>query len=147
MAQTVMRYNNPTLKVALTEAELATTGLAVECQANSAVVTAQPSYSTIPSTGCSGATQSPGLTAFQLDLVFLQDWTVDGLSRFAWDNDGKPAWVELAPDAGDPTATITGEVYVAAGSYGGTFGDGSAAQSTVAWPFIGKPDIAPATIP
>lgn len=143
MARTVMILNHPTLKVATTEAGL-TTGQAVECQVTSAVVQASPNYSTIPATGCAGQTQSPGLTSFALNLAWLQDWDAaapGGLSWFAWENDGKAAWVELTPDTADPTSQLTGQVYVAAGDYGGTFGDGSAATATSTWPFVSKPDI------
>lgn len=143
MARTVMILNNPTLKVATTEAGLAS-GQAVECQVTSAIVSASPNYSQVPSTGCAGAAQSPGLTSFALDLAWLQDWNAPapgGLSHFAWDNDGKAVWIELTPDVAQPGQAVTGQVYAAAGSYGGTFGDGSAAVAAATWPFVSKPDI------
>lgn len=143
MARTTMIYNKPTLKVATTEAGLST-GLAVECQVTSARVQAQPNYNTIPATGCGGAVQSPGLTGFQLVLAWLQDWTAPGggLSGFAWDNDGAEVWWELVPNADDATTTkMSGSSYCAAGDYGGTFGDGSAADATATWPCREKPDV------
>ena len=143
MPRTVMILNNPTLKVATTEAGL-TSGQSVECQVTSAAVTASPSFVTIPATGCAGATQSPGLTGFQLDLAWLQDWQAPppgGLSRFAFENDARPVWFELTPDAADATTKVTGEAYAVSGAIGGTFGDGSAATATATWPLVNKPDV------
>lgn len=147
MARTAMVWNKPTLKLADTEAGL-TAGLAVECQINSAVLTPAPVYNTIPPTGCAGASQSPGLTGWGLDLTWLQDWVDDGgLSQYAFANDGLPKWFELVPNSADPTVGATGQAYVAAGSFGATFGDGSAAQSTASWPLLDKPDITPVFTP
>jgi hypothetical protein len=143
MPRTVMVFNAPTLKVATTELGLAT-GQTVECQVTSARVTVAPVYNEIPATGCSGASQSPGLSGYALELAWLDDWTVaapGGLSYFAWANDGKEVWFELQPDAADATQKITGHAYAAAGGYGGTFGDGSAATSTATWPCVEKPDV------
>jgi len=138
MARTVMILNNPTLKVAQTELELAT-GTAVECQVTSARVTVAPVYVTIPATGCAGASQSPGLSGYSLELAWLDDWTVTGLLHFAWENDGAEVWFELTPDATDAAQKVTGHAYAAAGGYGGTFGDGSPAASTATWPCVEKP--------
>lgn len=141
MPRVIITLNQPTLKVATDQAGL-TTGQSVECQVTSAVVTAQPQYQTIPATGCAGATQSPGLTGWQLDLAWLQDWgvaTPGGLSWFALSNDGKPVWFELTPNSATPTQKVTGEAYCAAGSYGGTFGDGSPAVATATWPLLNAP--------
>jgi hypothetical protein len=143
MARTVMILNNPSLKVATSSAGL-TTGQAVECQVTSAVVTAQPQYQTIPATGCAGATQSPGLSGWQLELAWLEDWDVaapGGLSWFAFQNDGKPVWFELEPDKAVGGTKLTGQAYAVAGGFGGTFGDGSAAATTATWPLLAKPDI------
>lgn len=142
MAQTVMILNNPTFKVATTQAGLAT-GTAYECQVMSARISASPNYQTIPSTGCSGATQSPGLSSYTLDLTWLDDWGVTpaGLSSFAWANDGKSVWWELTPDKAVVSAKVTGNSYCAAGGLGGTFGDGSPAQSTATWPCVAKPTV------
>ena len=143
MPRTVMRYSTPTLKVATSEAELAT-GLAVECQVTSALVQAQPVYNTIPATGCAGAAQSPGTTGWQLVLNWLQDWAAGAaasLSMFAFENDGKQIWFELTPDSTDPTTSITGTGFCAAGDFGGTFGDGSAGVATATWPLIDKPEV------
>lgn len=142
MPRVVMLLNNPTLKVATTEAGL-TAGLAVECQVTVARVQAQPQYNTIPATGCAGATQSPGLTGWQLALTWLQDWTAagGGLSGFAFDNDGKLVWFELTPSASDPTTKVKGSGYCVAGDYGGTFGDGSAPDASATWPLTAKPDV------
>lgn len=150
MAREAMIWNSPTVKLATTEAGL-TTGVVAECQITSAVLTPQPQYQTIPATGCAGATQSPGITGYQLDLAWLQDWTKpadESLSQFAWENDGKPVWVELVPDATDPTVSLTGEFFAVSGGFGATFGDGSAAATTATWPAVSKPVVeAPAATP
>lgn len=150
MARTTMIFNNPTLKVATTQAGLST-GVAVECQITSALVQAQPVYVTIPATGCSGASQSPGLTGWQLVLNWLQDWTNpadESLSQFAFANDGQQVAFELTPNAADTTTKIVGDAYCAAGDFGGTFGDGSAGVATATWPLLAKPTVtAPAATP
>jgi len=141
MATTVMVLNRPTLKVSDTEAGIAA-GLAVECQVNQARVECTPNYNTIPATGCSGATQSPGQDSWSLELIWLDDWTAaaaESLSRFAYENSGSQVWYELTPDTDVPTVKVTGSAYCASGGVGGTFGDGSAAQSTVTWPCIERP--------
>lgn len=149
MARTVLRFNNPTLKLADSEAGL-TTGESFECQVTSAVVTANPTFQEIPATGCSAATQSPGATGFQADVEWLQDWNAagGGLSNYAFTNDGLPKWLEIVPDTADTATKLTGQVYVTAGNFGGTFGDGSAGTSTATWPFLDKPVITtPAPLP
>lgn len=148
MPRTVMVWTNPTVKVATTEAGL-TAGTAVECQVTSAVLTPSTTYATIPATGCSGPTQSPSQTGHALDLAWIQDWqNAAGLSRFAWDNDALPVWVEVTPNAADATGSVlTGEFFCASGGYGGTFGDGSAAVATASWPAVNKPDISGPTTP
>jgi len=147
MARTAMVWNKPTMKLADTLAGL-TTGFAVECQLNSAVLTPAPVYNTIPSTGCAGASQSPGLTGWSLDLTWLQDWSLaTGLSQYAFANDGLPKYFELVPNSAAPTVKATGQAYVSAGSYGATFGDGSAAQATATWPLLDKPTVTPVYVP
>jgi len=147
MARTAMIWNKPTLKLATTEAGL-TTGVAAECQVNAAMLTPAPVYNTIPSTGCAGASQSPGLTGWSLDLTWLQDWgDPSGISQFAYANDGLPVWFELVPNKDDPTVGATGQAYAAAGGFGGTFGDGSAGQTTATWPCLEAPTIEPAFVP
>jgi hypothetical protein len=141
MARVVMILNSPILTVATTQAGL-TTGDAVECQVTSAVVTASPNFNTIPATGCAPAAQSPGQTSWALDLAWLQDWTVaTGLSWFAFTNDGLEVWFELTPDSADATNKLTGNAFAVAGSYGGTFGDGSPAAATATWPLLDKPTV------
>lgn len=150
MAREPMVWNHPTLKLATTEAGLAT-GVAVECQVTSATLEPQPVYATIPATGCAGATQSPGLTGYNLVLNWLQDWKKpadESLSQFAWEHDGEAVWVLLQPDAADATVAMEGQFYATSGGFGATFGDGSAAATTATWPAVAKPDItAPAALP
>src|SRR5262245_51694031 len=130
MARTAIILNNPTVTFADTQVGL-DTAPTFECQIISAVITPQPVYNTIPATGCAGATQSPGRTGFSLDLTWLTDWgATDSLSEFAWDNDGKPVWFRFVDDSTAAVGLATeaeGQAYVAAGGFGGTFGDGSAA--------------------
>ena len=143
MAREVITLNNPVFKLADTSAGL-TAGDAYECQITSAVITASSNFQTIPSTGCAPQSQSPGKTSFGLDLAWLQDWTSagGGLSGYAHENDTAPKWFSLVLDSVDsPTVTATGQVFVIAGSYGGTFGDGSAAATTATWPLLDKPTI------
>jgi hypothetical protein len=151
MAREAMIWNQPTVKVATTEAGLGTGAVAAECQLTSAMLEPQPVYSTIPATGCAGATQSPGLTGFNLVLNWLTDWTKpadESLSQFAWANDGLPVWAEVLPNKDDLTVKMTGQFYCSSGGFGGTFGDGSAAATTATWPAVSKPDItAPVALP
>jgi hypothetical protein len=143
MPREVMRFTNPILRVADTEAGLAT-GTAFECQITSAVITPAPVFSTVPATGCAPASQSPGATAFTAELAWLQDWSVaDGLSDYAWTRAGDAVWLELVPTGTDPAVKVHGEVYVVEGALGGTFGDGSAGVSTASWPFLAKPTMTP----
>lgn len=144
MPREAMVWNFPTVKIALTEPDLATAP-AVECQVTSAVVTAVPVYATIPATGCAGASQSPGISGWQLDLAWLQDWSkpaAESLSWFSWTNDGKPVWVEIVPDKNDATPLeLVGQFYAVSGGFGGVFGDGSAAATTATWPAVAKPTV------
>lgn len=150
MAREPMVWNKPTVKLATTEAGL-TAGAAVECAITSAMLEPQPVYATIPATGCAGATQSPGLTGYNLVLNWLQDWKKpadESLSQFAWANDGLPVWVEMLPDKDDPTVSMTGQFFATSGGFGATFGDGSAAATTATWPAVSKPEIvAPMAVP
>lgn len=142
MARHVITLNNPIFKLADSEAGLAT-GEAYECQLTSASITPQPVFNTIPATGCAPAAQSPGRTGFQLDLAWLQDWSAPagGLSGYAYTHDTESKWFSLQLDASDATVVATGQVYVVAGAYGGTFGDGTPAAATATWPCLDKPDI------
>jgi hypothetical protein len=145
-----MQWTRPTLKVATTEAGL-TTGLAVECQVNSAMVDPVATTVAIPATGCAPATNAPGATGWVLNLTWLQDWSAGddtaSLSRFAFEHDTEPVWVSLIPAAADATnSPLTGQFFCVSGGYGGTFGDGSAGATTTAWPAVDKPTIGPAVI-
>ena len=149
MAREVMGWNKPTLIVATTETGL-DTGLAVECQVNSAVLTPVPTSQTIPATGCAPATNSPGITGWQLELAWLQDWTkprAESLSWFAWDNDAAQVWARLIPNRDDANAMdMEGPFFAVSGGFGGTFGDGSAAATSATWGAVDRPEITPATV-
>lgn len=147
MPRSVMVFNHPTLKLADTEAGLSA-GTAYECQITSAVVTPTANFQTVPATGCAPASQSPGLTSFNLDLAWLQDWDAagGGLSGYSWERAGDAVWFQLVPDSADTAVSIKGQVYVVEGAVGGVFGDGSAGTSTASWPCLDKPTLAtPAT--
>ena len=135
MSRNVIVLNNPVVKLAATEAEL-TTSDAFECQITSAILTPTPVYQTIPATGCAGASQSPGLTGWAIQAGWLQDWGSDpSLSYFAYDHDTELMFYSLTLDSiGLPDQVATGQCYMSAGAYGGTFGDGSAAVATATWP-------------
>lgn len=142
MAREVLILNNPTLVLADTQVGL-DAGDAFECQINSLALTPQPVYNTVPSTGCAGASQSPGRTGYQADVVYLQDWqNPDGLSQYTYVHDGEATWYRFVADKLQyPDLQAEGQCYLAAGAFGGTFGDGSAPQSTSTWPCIEKPAI------
>jgi hypothetical protein len=136
-----MTYLNPTLKVADTEAELAA-GTGYECQITSAVISASVTFQTIPPTGCAGPSQSPSAPTYSLTIDWLQDWSAPGggLSKWAEDHAGLPAWVELVPNTADAATKATGPVTVVPGSFGGTFGDGSAGMAGApVWGFTDRP--------
>lgn len=148
--RSVIVLTNPKLTVATTQAGL-TTGQACECQVMSAVLTPTPTTNTIPATGCAAASTSTALSSWQLDLTWLEDWNrtvVTSLSQFAFANDGKAVWYKLELDTlGMVGSSATGSAWCSAGAYGGTFGDGSAAQATATWPGVDKPTIVPPTTP
>ena len=141
MARVVMIHNQPTLKIAATQAGL-TTGKSFECQVTAAVVEAQPNTNTIPATGCAGKTTTAGLSGYQLKIDWLQDWSAGAalsLSSFAMTNDGTLQWVEFVPDKTAPTTKFQFQCSVVAGNIGGTFGDGSPGVSSAVWPLVNAP--------
>jgi hypothetical protein len=143
MPRTVLTLNNPLITFADTQAAL-DAAPEFQCQVTQAALIPTANYNTIPSTGCEGASQSPGLTSFALGIAWLQDWTQPGggLSGYAYDNDTKLKWFRYQLSKTDATVKAEGQVYVTAGSYGGVFGDGSpAANDVVSWPCESKPAI------
>jgi len=143
MSRTAIIMNNPTFKLATTQAGLSA-GTAYECQLTQAVINALPNFTTIPATSCAPATQSPGKTGWELQVDWLQDWSASlgGLSGFAYTNDTKPMWFELIADPATPAVKATGQVYLVSGSYGGPIGTGDAIAATATWPCLDKPVIA-----
>src|SRR4029079_3680589 len=114
---------------------------AYECQITSAVISAEVAFTTIPASGCEGATQSPGAPSYVLTLDWLQDWSAPGggLSQWAESHAGQPAWVELTPNTADAATKATGPVTVSPGDFGGTFGDGSPGLAGApTWPFTAR---------
>ena len=57
MPRTVITLNNPTFKLSDTEAGLSA-GTAYECQLTQAVIAPQPTFNTIPATGCAPGIRS-----------------------------------------------------------------------------------------
>lgn len=115
-------------------------GVDVDCQINIAELactTQAPTYDTV----C-GRQQLAGVETWVLNLTFAQDWSTNGVSTFLFDNAGQlvPFDMDLL-GAGEPTAT--GNVFVQAGSFGGTAG--TPLSSQVALPVEGRPDITPST--
>lgn len=142
MPRTALILNNPTLTLADTQAGL-DAGDAFECQITSAVLTPTAVYNTIPATGCSGASQSPGRTGWAFVVAWLQDWPADpSLSQYAFDHDTEPTWYRFEADTAQyPNLKAEGQVYLSAGAMGGTFGDGSAAPANATWPCLATPAI------
>jgi hypothetical protein len=143
MPRTILPLTHPILKVADTQAGL-TAGEAYECQLTRAEIVPTAQTSTVPATGCAPAVDVPGATKYALHLEWLQDWTASGggLSNYALINDGSLVWFEYAVDSvGAPTVVATGQAYVTPGSYGGVFGDGSAAAATADWSMPDKPSV------
>ena len=73
-----------------------------------------------------GRHQSPGLTAYALDMAWLQDWTAPGggLSGWADDNDATAQWFSFQLSETDATVKADGQVYVTAGATAGCSGTG-----------------------
>jgi len=144
MARSALILNNPKLTLADTQLGLETAP-PFECQITTAALNPQPTYQTIPATGCAGATQSPGRTGWQMDVSWLEDWGVaapGGLSQYTFDHDAQPVWYRFVADSVQyPDLMAEGQVYLTAGAYGGTFGDGSAALATATWPCVDTPTI------
>lgn len=142
--------NAPKVTLATTQAGLST-GQAAECQIMSAVLTPQPTLNTLPATGCAGPSQSAGISGWTLDLTWLEDWNrtvATSLSQFAFANDGKVVWYKFELDTiGMSGGSATGSAYCVTGGYGGTFGDGTPAQTSATWPCVDKPTIVPPTTP
>lgn len=140
MARTVITLINPTFVVADDEAGLAT-GEAFECQLTTAQLVPAAVTNQIPATGCAPVSNVPGKSSWGLSLAWLQDWTDPGggLSNYCIVNEATLKWFELVLDvAGAPTVAATGQVYVAAGQFGGVFG-GPPAPATATWPVLGTP--------
>jgi hypothetical protein len=148
MARNVLILNNPTFKLAATQAGLAA-GTAYECQITKAIISATPNFTTIPATACAGQSQSPGKSSYSTHIEWLQDWTASlgGLSGYAYTNDTKLMWFEFVVDTNVATVKATGQIFVVAGDYGGEFGSGVPASAAADWPNLDKPVITlPATL-
>lgn len=137
------KLNNPTLTVALTQAELATAGVSVECQANTVLVDSAPVSTTTAATGCRPPTQSAGPSSWSLNLTILQDWNDPlGICQFSLDNDGATVFYEFEPDpAVYPGLKFVGTCDVVAFGIGGNVGDGTEVNSQKVWPVKEKPTI------
>ena len=76
MAQTVIVITNANVQFADDATGIATAP-DFQCQVISAAINANPNLQTVPATFCSGETQVPGQTGFELALTWLQDWTTN----------------------------------------------------------------------
>lgn len=143
MPTETIKLNNPTLTLALIQADLAAGGVHAECQANSAALVATGVSTQTPSTGCRGPAQSAGKSTWAANVVYLQDWAnPDGVSQFALDNDGKTVWYRLEPDPTEYVGlSFEGQLDMVAGQIGGNFGDGTEVNSTSTWPMKGPPTV------
>jgi len=141
MPQSLMVYTFPKLVIADTQAGLDTAVETYECQVTAATIDPTVAFATVPSTGCTGPSQSPGTPSWTLNLAWLQDWAAPagGLSGYAFTNRNTQKWVRLVPDKNDVAVAGEGQVWIAPGRMGGTFGDGSAGVAEAAWQFIGEP--------
>jgi len=144
MAQTVIVITNANVQFADDATGIATAP-DFQCQVISAAINANPNLQTVPATFCSGETQVPGQTGFELALTWLQDWTATaGLSEFAWDNDAAEKYFSISLDDAVGSPIATGVCRVVAGAFGGDAG--TPLQATATWPIIGKPDIGVSTV-
>lgn len=113
------------------------------CQITSGALNATPNVTSVdvPASWCEPATSTPnvGVTAYTLDVTFLQDPdVVAGISRFLFENDTRLAYFMMGLDNGNPPRAI-GTCRVVAGSFGG---EGRVAlTATVSLPVDGKPSI------
>jgi len=143
MSRNVMRITTGHLRLAATEAGV-TTAPDFQCQVTSAAINAISNTETVPATFCEGESTAPAATGWEMAVSWLQDWDVadpNSLSRFAFEHDAEAMWFSLAlKETGDPIAT--GQLYLTAGSFGGTAGAPLTCDAT--WPLLGKPDITPA---
>lgn len=140
MSQTLMTYTQPVFLVADTQAAL-DAGDAYECQINVATIDPSITFATVPSTGCSGPSQSPSAAAWALTLTWLQDWSAPGggLSGWSYTNRLTQKWFRLIPNKTDVAVQGEGVAWIVPGRMGGTFGDGSTGQADAVWQLIGDP--------
>lgn len=138
MAQTVLVLNQCSVKFAATSTAL-TAAPDFTCQVTSVAIKANPKLVTVPATMCGAETQAPGLSGWQMDITWLQDWdatTPGGLSDYCFDNDAKRVWYEVNPT--DPAVKgMTGECWIVAGDYLGDAGTPLLATQT--FPLVAKP--------
>jgi hypothetical protein len=145
MPQVIHSLNDPVITIADTEAGL-TAGDEIHCQMSAATLTTSANEKDVPQTGCYPPTKLIGDPSYALELAWLQDWSdPSGVSRFAQEFNGQRKWVSFLLDEADATTVVTGEVTVAAGQYGGTFGD--LAVASASWPFAGQPTFPAYTAP
>ena len=96
-------------------------GISVECQITEAIISAAPDPK--EATTLCGKVTIPGITAFTLNLGYLQDWTIDtGISMFLFENDGQLVDFELVPTANAAPMAV-GKCYISPGDFGGTAGE------------------------
>ena len=113
------------------------------CQVTNAQInsTSNTTTTAIPATFCGPAAEAqvPVASTFQLDLDFLQDWTVaSGLSAWLFKNDAtEQAFAMYLDGSNEPVAQ--GIIIAQAGAFGGT--PGEALVATVSLSIQGYPQI------
>jgi len=143
MAVTVINPNNSgTIEIALAGV---TPLVAYNQQVTNLRIVADPQTNAVPGTyGPDGAPRDiPGQSKWHAEISYLQDWgATTSLSEFAFTNDGELADFSFVPDVVD-APTLTGQVYLISGEYGGAAGEAWQVQ-TLSWPCNGKPTLTPA---
>jgi hypothetical protein len=116
-----------------------------QCQIINMALVPAPNTTTTPGTYCAAPFDVPGQSSWWVEISFIQDWgATPSLSEFLLTNDGELCDFEFEPDvAGTPS--MTGEVYVIAGPYGGDAGQVWQA-TTLRWPMRGAPTLVPAAL-
>ena len=138
MAANVLMVKDGILKLGPTA-----TAVTVSCQVTEAIIsaTADPKEAT---TLC-GKVTVPGVTAYTLNVSYLQDWTAtpEGISMFLFNHDGELVDFELTPTA-NASPKAVGKCYVSPGDFGGTAGE--IAVGSVSLGMDGPPTITGSTV-
>lgn len=120
----ILKPNDIELVFADTAAELESAP-DYKCQVQNATVTPNPSFTTVPATGCQGQTQTLDLPVPEtLDLTWLQDWSAPGggLANYCRLNAGQVKFFRYVPDGAIVGLTVEGQVELVPVALGGDMG-------------------------